>query len=114
MLSFISSRLVPSLGRLLILLLSLSLWCGHAPDAPAPTEAQCVTVAASSLPTDSGCPCSDDDHHDSNCMCVCHTPTIPGMTFDAQSLLTAHNIFTDLPDFRYPSPTAAIYHPPKA
>jgi hypothetical protein len=101
-------------GLLLVALFALSLiWC---PDAACRTGAgddQCTSLICALLANTGGPRQVQSSNLSTECVCVCHMPTISGWVPDAGYHLTAHDLRFESPPSIPASPSRSIDQPPR-
>jgi hypothetical protein len=115
MIHFFSQYALRPSGLPLIVVFAASLlWCGDADCWSGASDGQCASLICSLLANHGSQNENQAGHGSTECMCVCHMPTIPGNVFDAEQVLTAQTTSFEFSTFTPPSPTHSIYHPPKS
>jgi hypothetical protein len=102
-------------GLLLVLMFAASLvWCGDGDCSSGAGNGGCASLICSLLASHSIPDNGDEGNCSTQCMCLCHTPTIPGIACEIDQQLIAQNttfVFTASPTS---TPARPIYHPPKS
>jgi len=101
-------------GFLLVALFALSLiWCPDAACRTGDGDDQCTSLICALLADTGGPGQSQSGNLSTECVCVCHMPTISGSVLDAGHHLTAQDLRFESPLSIPASPSRSIDQPPR-
>lgn len=112
--TFLTYAIRPAGLLLVVVFASSLLWCGDAACWAGSSDDQCASLICSLLPSHATPHENHNDNCSTECMCVCHMPTIPAKASDTEHLLTGQTTSFEFAAFTPPYPTHPIYHPPKS
>lgn len=110
-----SKYVVRPAGLLLLVLCTSSLlWCGDQACRSGSGDGECASLVCA-LMGDQNLPETNQDNSGStDCMCVCHMPTLAEAPADVAHILNSKQSTSDFTPFAPLAPVRSIYHPPKS
>jgi len=110
-----STYFVRPAGLLLLILFASSLlWCGDQVCLSGSDDGECASLVCALMAGRNAPEKNQDSSGATDCMCVCHMPTVAAAPADVVHILNSKQSTSDFTPFAPLAPVRSIYHPPKS